>query len=176
MIRQPTEEVGMSAFEPYTRGERNPLDQVERLAESHHWNIDRTNDHEVIMLVGGGWADLNLSFTWRDDLESLHFACILDLKVPEKRRDEVARLLAIINSQMMHGHFDLWPKDGSIVFRYTLLLAGGALANEAQCESIISIGVESSQRYYPAIQFVIWAGQTAEAALENAMLETRGEA
>jgi hypothetical protein len=162
----------MSAFAPYS----NPLDRVERLAESRAWSVDRTNDHEVVMLVGGGWADLNLSFTWRDDLESLHFACVLDLKVPEKRRDEVARLLAIINSQIMHGHFDLWSNDGSIVYRYTLLLAGGAQANDAQCESIIRIGVEASQLYYPAIQFVIWAGKTAEDALESAMLETHGEA
>ena len=166
----------MPAFEPYTHETPNPLDRVERLAENHNWNVDRTNDHEVLMLVGGSWADLNLSFTWRDDLESLHFACILDLKVPEKRRDEVARLLALINSQMMHGHFDLWTTDGSIVYRYGLLLAGGAQANDAQCEAIIKIGVEASQRYYPAIQFVIWAGHTAEDALENAMLETQGEA
>jgi hypothetical protein len=166
----------MTAFEPYAREHHNPLDQVERLAESHHWNIDRTNDHEVLMLVGGSWADLNLSFTWRDDLESLQFACILDLKVPEKRRDEVARLIAIINNQLVHGHFDLWTGDGSIVFRYSLLLAGGAKANDAQCETMIRIGVEAAQRYYPAVQFVIWAGHTAESALENAMLETQGEA
>lgn len=166
----------MPAFEPIAPDHHNPLDQVERLAETHDWNVDRTNDHEVIMLVDGSWADLHLSFTWRDDLESLHFACVLDLKVPEKRRDEVARLLAIINSQLLHGHFDLWTTDGSIVFRYSLLLAGGAKANDAQCEAIIKIGVEAAQHYYPAIQFVIWAGHTAEAALESAMLETQGEA
>jgi hypothetical protein len=40
----------------------------------------------------------------------------------------------------------------------------------------VRIGVESSQRYYPAIQFVIWAGKTAEDALESSMLETQGEA
>ncbi len=166
----------MSAFEPYTRDTFNPLDRLEKLAESHHWTLDRTNDHEVVMLVGGGWADLNLSFTWRDDLESLHFACVLDLKVPEKRQDEVARLVAIINSQIMHGHFDLWTTDGTIVFRYTLLLAGGAEANDAQVEAIIAVGVDAAQRYYPAIQFVIWAGHTAEDALASAMMETKGEA
>jgi hypothetical protein len=166
----------MTAIEPNIETHHNPLDQVERLAENNHWNVDRTNDCEVVMLVGGSWADLNLSFTWRDDLESLHFACVLDLKVPEKRRDEVARLLAIINSQLLHGHFDLWSVDGSIVFRYSLLLAGGAKANDAQCEAIIKIGVDAAQHYYPAIQFVIWAGHSAESALASAMLETQGEA
>ena len=165
----------MSALEPYNQTQANPLDRVERLAESHAWSVDRTNDHEVVMQVAGGWADLNLSFTWRDDLESLHFACVLDLRVPLKRRDEVAKLLAIINAQMIHGHFDLWA-DGAIVYRYALLLAGGAEANDAQCETVIRIGVEASQRYYPAIQFVVWAGHSAEDALQSALLETMGEA
>ena len=164
------------AYAQVERGVYNPLDRVERLAETRDWNVDRTNDHEVLMLVGGGWADLTMSLNWRDDLESLFFACILDLKVPDKRRDEVARLLAIINSQLMHGHFDLWPKDGSLVFRHSLLLAGGAKTNDAQCDALISIGTETSQRYYPAIQFVIWAGHSAEEALESALLETMGEA
>ncbi len=163
----------MPALEPYHH--TNPLDRVERLAESRAWSVDRTNDHEVVMQVAGGWADLNLSFTWRDDLESLHFACVLDLRVPPKRKDEVAKLLAIINSQMIHGHFDLWA-DGSIVYRYALLLSGGAEANDSQCEGVIRIGVEASQRYYPAIQFVVWAGHSAEDALQSALLETMGEA
>ncbi len=165
----------MTAFAESNLKSSNPLDRVERLAETKAWNVDRTNDHEVVMLVGGGWADLNLSFTWRDDLESLHFACVLDLKVPEKRRDEVAKLLATINSQLVHGHYDLWS-DGSIVFRYALVLAGGARVNDAQCEAIIALGLQTTQTYYPAIQFVIWAGHSADEALKSALLETMGEA
>ncbi len=153
----------------------NPLDRVERIAESRSWHLDRTNDHEVIMLVGGGWADLTLSLTWRDDLESLHFACTIDMKVPDKRRDEVTRLLTMINAQLVQGHFDLWD-NGTIIYRYTLLLAGGAEANDEQCEAIIHTGVESMHTYYPAINFVIWAGQSAEESLKNALLETMGEA
>ncbi len=165
----------MTAIAASNHKSANPLDRVERLAETKAWNVDRTNDHEVVLMVGGGWADMNLSFTWHDDLESLHFACVLDLKVPEKRRDEVAKLLATVNSQLVHGHYDLWP-DGSIVFRYALVLAGGARVNDAQCEAIISLGLETTQTYYPAIQFVIWAGHTADEALKSALLETMGEA
>ncbi len=158
-----------------SRQGQNPLDRVEQLAESRSWHLDRTNDHEVVMLVGGGWADLNISLTWRDDMESLHFACALDLKVPEKRRDEVVRLLSLINAQMVHGHFDLWT-DGSVMYRNTLLLAGGAEANDEQCEAMIGHGVTATHTYYPALNFVIWAGQTAQEALKNALFETMGEA
>ncbi|MBG1230972.1 YbjN domain-containing protein [Aestuariivirga litoralis] len=165
----------MPASQHLERHSTNPLDRVEQLAEARSWRMDRTNDHEVVMLVGGSWSDLNISLTWRDDMESLHFACTLDLKVPAARRLEVTRLLNLINAQLLHGHFDLW-EDGSILYRDALLLAGGAEVNEAQCETLIRAGVDATHSYYPAVNFVIWAGQPAEKALQNALLETMGEA
>jgi hypothetical protein len=154
----------------------NPLDRVERLAESRRWPMDRTSDDEVVMSIAGGWCNLNLSLYWRDDLEALQFACSYDLKVPDNRQLEALRLLCLINAQMLHGHFDLWMKEGTVNFRHSLILAGGAEANDAQCDVLIRAGVDACQRYFPALQFVIWAGQSAEAALENALLETQGQA
>jgi hypothetical protein len=154
----------------------NPIDRVERLAESRQWTIDRTGDDEVLMSITGGWCDLHVSLSWRSDLESLFAAVAFDLKVPEKRRDEVLKLLYLINAQMIHGHFDYYPVDCTIVFRDSLLLAGGAEMNDAQCEAVIRGGIDSCQRYYPAVQFVIWANHSAEEALASALLETHGEA
>jgi hypothetical protein len=154
----------------------NPLDRVEKLAESRRWPMDRTSDDEVTMTISGGWCNLHLSLYWRDDLEALQFACSYDLKVPDARHSEILRLLGLVNARLMHGHFDFWPADGTINFRHSLILAGGATANDAQCDMLIRAGVDACQRYFPAMQFVIWAGQTADAALENALLETHGEA
>lgn len=154
----------------------NPLDRVERLAEAYHWSFDRTTASEVSMRLEGGWSDLSLSLCWREDLETLHVAATFDVKVPPPRRDEAGRLLGQINEQLMHGHFDLWHGDGSIVFRNNLLLAGGAEANDAQCEGLIRLAVESCERYFPAVQFVIWAGRSATEALEASLIETVGEA
>ena len=154
----------------------NPLDRVERLAAARHWSFDRTNPHEVTMLVEGAWSDLHVSMNWRDDVETLHVACAFDTKVSPARRDETARLVSMINGQLLHGHFDLWTADGSIVFRNSLLLSGGAEANDAQCEALIRFAIDNCQRYFPAVQFVVWAGRSAEEALESSMFETIGEA
>jgi hypothetical protein len=156
--------------------QHNPLDRVEKLAESRRWPMDRTSDDEVVMVVQGGWCNLQLSLYWRDDLEALQFACTYDLKVPELRQTEVLRLLNLINAQLLHGHFDFWSHEGTVNFRHSLILAGGAEANDAQCDALIRAGLDSCQRFYPALQFVIWANQSAEAAMENALLETQGEA
>jgi hypothetical protein len=154
----------------------HPLDRVERIAESQRWAIDRTSDDEVVMVVTGGWCDLNISLNWHDGMEALLVASAFDLKVPDKRKDEVARLLARINGQLVHGHFDFWPVESIIIFRNSLLLTGGARVNDAQCEAMIKSGLDACQRFYPAVQFVIWAGHSAEEALNSALLETHGEA
>ena len=165
----------MTATANISRPIANPLDRVERLAETRSWNLDRTNDNEIVIAVGGGWSDFNISLTWRDDLESLHFCCMPELRVPGKRRDEALRLVSLINAQLMHGHIDMWT-DGTILYRNTLLLTGGAEANDSQCEMMVSLGVDAMHHYYPAFNFVIWGGLDAEKALECALLETMGEA
>ena len=154
----------------------NPLDRVERLAETRAWPIDRTSEDEVVMSVAGAWCGLDLSLSWREQIETLEIVCAFDLKVNEPRRAETLSLLAQINAGLVHGHFDLWFKDGRVVFRNSLWLAGGAEANDAQCDALIRAGLDSCQHYYPAFQFVAWGNQSAEEALRNAMLETQGEA
>jgi len=154
----------------------NPLDRVERVAETLRWQFDRTNPHEVTMRVEAPWSDLHVSMHWRDDVETLHVACTFEARVPPARRAEAARLIALVNEQMLHGHFDMWALDGSLLFRNSLLLSGGAEANDTQCEMLIRLAVENCERYFPAIQFVVWAGRSAEDALESSLFETMGEA
>lgn len=154
----------------------NPLDRVEMLAEQRHWPLDRMSEFEAVMTVNGGWCNLDLTMAWRDELELLQTTCSFDLRVPLARQTEVMRLICLINARLVQGHFDFWPKEGMILFRESLSLAGAAEANESQCDSLIRAGLENCQRYYPALQLVIWAGQSAESAVENALLETAGEA
>jgi hypothetical protein len=36
--------------------------------------------------------------------------------------------------------------------------------------------IHACERYYPAFQFVVWAGKTATEAMSAAMFDTEGEA
>lgn len=154
----------------------NPLDQIEELAMSNEWMVERDGEDEVSMIIEGGWTDLHLCINWHRELEGLHLACTFDLKAPQPRREEVARLAALINEQLYFGHFDVWRREGVVLFRNGLLLSGGAEATSDQCESLIRLALESCERYFPAFQFVIWAGKGAEEALQSSLLETVGEA
>ena len=154
----------------------NPLEVVERMASTNDWSFERAGEDEITMVVGGRWSDYQISFTWLGDIEALHLACAFDMKVPERRRDEVQRLTSLVNEQMWIGHFDLWTQDGLIMFRHALVLAGGAEASNQQCQALLSSALEACEGYFPAFQFVVWAGKSARAALNAAMFETSGEA
>ncbi len=96
--------------------------------------------------------------------------------MPERRRVEVQQLIASMNEQMWVGHFDLWSKDGMVMFRHALVLAGGIEPSGEQCQSVLNTAMDSCERYFPAFQFVLWAGKPAREALDAAMFETSGEA
>lgn len=163
----------LTDFAEVRRG--NPLEVVEHMATTHQWSFERACEDELTIVVRGKWTDYQVSFTWMYDIEALHLACAFELKVPERSNAEVERLVAMINAQMWVGHFDLWPTDGLVMFRHSLVLAGGVEASGRQCEVLLSAALDACERYYSAFQFVVWAGEGAREALEAAMFETAGE-
>ena len=56
------------------------------------------------------------------------------------------------------------------------MLAGGVTASDRQCEAVLASALDSCERYYPAFNFVVWAGKNAREAMDAAMFETSGEA
>jgi hypothetical protein len=154
----------------------NPLDVVERIASVNDWSFERAGDDEINMLIKGRWNDYQVSFTWMGELEALHLACAFDIKVPETRTLEVMRLLSLINEQMLFGHFDLWEQEGAIMFRQSLLLAGGAEPTSQQVEVLLSSALEACECYFQSFQFVVWSGTSAKDALSSVLFETQGNA
>ena len=153
----------------------NPLDLVEQIAGSNDWMCERASDDELTLVVSGQWTDYQVSLNWRCDLETLHIASAFDAKIPDTRLPEVYRLVAQINEQLWLGHFDVWTREGLIMFRQGLML-NGALATTHQCEALLRAAFEACERYYQAFQFVVWAGKDSREALASTMFETEGQA
>jgi hypothetical protein len=161
-----------------TRAERgnNPLDVVELMAAGNNWPFERAGEDEIGIVVTGRWTNYQVSFTWMHDIEALHLACAFDMKVPEPRLPAVQQLIAMINEQLWIGHFDVWMANGVVMFRHALVLTGGVTASGRQCEALLGTALDSCERYFPAFQFVVWAGKSAREAMDSAMFETSGEA
>ena len=165
----------MASMEFSTERAHNPVDLVENIATMHDWAFERSTEDELSLCVAGTWSDYQISLNWRGDLEALHLACAVDLKVSDSRLTEVYRLMATINEQLWIGHFDLWRSENLLLFRHGLML-NGADPTVAQCEALLHSALDACERYFQAFQFVIWAGKSAEEALTNTMFETEGQA
>ncbi|MBT4204388.1 YbjN domain-containing protein [Hyphomicrobiales bacterium] len=153
----------------------HPIDIIEDIASVQSLPFNRTADDEISMSVSGKWCNYEINFNWHDDLEGLHLACIFDAKIPKHRLEEVFRLTAKINELQWFGHFDIWSREPKLLFRYSLLLSGGVNPSIEQCKAMMQHVIKASEKYYPSFQYVIWGGNTAEQAIENALFETVGE-
>ena len=166
----------MSMLEGIIDSKTHPLAVVEDIASDNNWSFERSGEDEVTIVSKGEWTDYQLSFTWMAEIEALHLACAFDIRVPELRLPEVQQLIAQINEQLWIGHFDVWMQNGMVMFRHALLLAGGVPASGRQCEAVLGCALDACERYFPAFQFVVWAGKSAREAMASAMFETSGEA
>jgi hypothetical protein len=152
----------------------NPLDVVERIAVTNNWSFERAGDDRSI-LVRGKWTDYQISTPGC----STSRRCMSPAPSSSRCRMppvEMLQLLSMINEQLWLGHFDLWIQDGIVMYRNALVLAGGVPATGGQCEALLATALDACERYFPAYQFVVWAGKPAREALDAAMFETAGEA
>ncbi len=166
--------MSLMEFELYRQS--NPVDMIEVVAASNDWTFERSGEDEIAMTVEGRWADYHISFSWMEEFEALHLACAFDIKVSDARANEVIRLLSQVNGQVLMGHFDLWRQEDVVIFRQSLLLAGGAEPTSQQVEVLLSSALETCETYYQAFQFVVWSGLDAKSAMEAVLFETVGEA
>jgi hypothetical protein len=159
-----------------TRQTTNPIDLVEEIVLANEWRHDRASDEEMVVEICGQWCDYRLLFVWHREMSALHFSCSFEMKVQRTRRAAVYELLASVNERLWFGHFDLAPSDQSPSFRHGVMLRGAPGASAEQIEDLVDIALTECERFYPAFQFVVWGGKSAEEAIAQAMIDPIGEA
>lgn len=155
---------------------QNPLDLLEEIVGANDWAFDRASNDELAVEITGRWCDYRLYFLWQEDMGALHFSCLLENRVPVEKRREVSLLLALVNEKMWLGHFDLSSEDGTPMFRHTLLVRGAGGVSVEQMEDLVEVALSETERFFPAFQFVIWGGKSAEEAIASSLLDVAGEA
>lgn len=155
---------------------QNPVDTFEDVVGGFDWPYERLADEKLTITIRGSWCDYHMSVTWVPDLAAIQMSATLDVKVPGARHSEIHTLLAYINEKQWLGHFDLWSEESVLRYRLALPLGGVEGATHEQCETMMQVVVEACERYYPAFQFVLWAGKTAREAIDASMFDTVGTA
>lgn len=154
----------------------HPIDIVETLAEHHEWDFDRITDDQIAMAVEGSWRTYSVTLAWFGHDETLRLICTFEMDPPDGRMAEVLDVINRANDMCWAGAFTLWSEQKLMVYRYGLVLAGGAVAGPEQIERMLSAAVLNCERFYPAFQLAGWGDRSAEEAIKVAIAEAYGRA
>jgi len=166
----------MALSEQYLEEDLHPIDIVEHLAEHHDWDFDRIGDDQIAMAVEAQWRTYSITLAWSGYDETLRLVCTFEMDPPEDKMMQLYELLNSINDQCWAGSFTYWREQKMMVYRYGLILSGGHVAGPDQIDTMINAAVMSAERYYPAVQLVVWGDQTAKQAMQVAIAEAYGRA
>ena len=166
----------MALSEHYLEDEIHPIDIVEHLAEHHDWDFDRIGDDQIAMAVEGQWRTYSITLAWSPYDETLRMVCTFEMEPPEDRHGDLYELLNLVNDQCWSGAFTFWAAQKLMVYRYGLVLSGGQMATPEQIDTLIMAAVLNAERYYPAMQLLVWGDRTPKDALQVAIAEAYGRA
>jgi len=166
----------MALSEQYLEDDLHPIDIVEHLAAHHEWDFDRISDEQIAMAVEGQWRTYSITLAWSAFDETLRLICTFEMEPPEEKLAGLYELLNLVNDQCWAGAFTYWAEQQLMVYRYGLVLAGGQDVSAEQVDTLISAAVLSAERYYPALQLLVWGDRTPQEALQVAIAEAYGHA
>ncbi|MDP6190847.1 MAG: YbjN domain-containing protein [Gammaproteobacteria bacterium] len=166
----------MALTEHFYEEEVHPIDIVEHIAEHHEWDFDRIADDQIAMTVEGQWRTYSITLAWSGFDETLRLICTFEMHPPKEKQGALFEVLNSINDQCWAGAFTFWQDHSLMVYRYGLVLSGGQIASPEQIDTMISSAVGSAERYYPALQLVVYGDQTPKQALQVAIAEAYGRA
>ncbi|MBD3664328.1 YbjN domain-containing protein [Sulfitobacter aestuariivivens] len=166
----------MALSEHYLEDDIHPIDIVEHLAAHHEWDFDRISDEQIAMAVEGQWRTYSLTLAWSSYDETLRLVCTFEMEPPEEKLPGLYALLNDVNDQCWAGAFTYWAEQQMMVYRYGLVLSGGQDASPDQIDTMIRAAVLSAERYYPALQLLVWGDRTPKEALQVAIAEAYGHA
>ena len=166
----------MALTEHFYEDEVHPIDIVEHIAEHHEWDFDRIADDQIAMAVEGQWRTYSITLAWSGFDETLRMICTFEMQPPKEKLGALFEVLNSINDQCWAGAFTFWQDHSLMVYRYGLVLSGGQVASPEQIDTLISSAVSSAERYYPALQLVVYGDQPPQQALQVAIAEAYGRA
>ena len=156
--------------------ELHPIDVVETLAEHYDWAFDRVAEDQIAMAIEGSWRTYSITLAWSAYDETLRMVCTFDMDPPEDTLPPLYEAMNEANDKCWAGAFSLWRDHKLMVYRYGLMLGGGASADPAQIDQMLSAAVVACERFYPAFQLICWGNRPVQEAMNIAMAEAYGRA
>jgi hypothetical protein len=143
----------------------HPLDAVEALMLNRSYAYERPSGNALVAELLCSWCDVRLWCSWQPEAGILLFSWGFGSKIAENLRTPVCQLLALTNERTVLGHFDLSSAENLVSFRYSLSTTHAQPLTCEQLEPIMDRAMQECERFYPALQAVLWAQKRPEEAI-----------
>lgn len=157
---------------------QNPLDVAEMVMLDRDIAFDRSGDGDLMAETSGMWGKYSIWFAWQEEHSSMTISCAIESVLPKHSLMPVYALLAHINERLWLGHFSIDSEESKVMFRHTVLVedADGQHVSSHVIQQLLDVAQAECERFYPALQAVVWGGKTPKEAIEYSLFETVGEA
>lgn len=150
---------------------QNPLDVFARLALAENYNRERISPNELHISLPGDFCDHHLTLNWSLSDGLMQSFLVFDFRIPDGRTPNFCELISRLNSRLTVGHFDYWDGDNVLVYRQSHCLPGDARFTTDQAMMMLVAALEAADKAYPACQYFLWAGKSAQDAIETALFD-----
>ncbi len=142
-----------------------PLDILQQLLSSEQGK-PHCEGADLFAPVRGGWSEYTLHAHWDEDSETLHLLCGISVGIPSDRASAIYELLGRANENMWLGNFIYNQQSGRVQFRCSLLLRDD-VSPASKIDEILHLAIEESDRLYPSLLQVAWAGDEPKKVLQR---------
>lgn len=153
-----------------------PVEMLAALFAAHGWQFENVGEEEIAGEVPGSWTTYQLRAIWRAEDRVLQVLCLPDIRIAQDKRRAADELIALVNEQVWLGHFEIWSQGQVLLYRHGIMLGEEGVLPLAMAQLAVESAITECDRFYPALQFVLWGDKTPAEALEAALIDAVGEA
>ena len=149
------------------------LDQVAETMHAAAYPVKQLGDRELLVDVRAEISNYPIYIFWWPEQNSFMQTAMIDLVV-EKEHSEIYKLLALINSELLYGHFDIDPEHGTLMFRNTQIVPPDTKFAKELVDTFIDEAVDQCEKYYAALLLVLRDRLSAREALTRGSTDIDG--
>ncbi len=157
-------------------GGHHPIDLVQTVADRKNWLFERVEEERITLIVEGDWQQYSIGIDLSCQQDMLNLICAFDMSSNETVLPSLYETLNLINVDGFAGGFSYWQEQQLLVYRYTMMIGGGAIVSVVQLEQMLMESVSICDRYYPVFQLVGWDVERPVNAMNMAIPATVGRA
>ena len=149
----------------FDRSSSGIFDTVVRFFQEDDWHFEQLPEKPILRM---GFRGDN--GTWRcyaqarERQQQFVFYSVLDINVPEERRQAMAEFLTRANYGLIIGNFEMDFRDGEVRYKTSIDVEGDRLT-PALIRTMVYLNVLMMDRYLPGIMKVAYGGGDPAAAI-----------